>query len=94
MDAIILLTGAAAGLIGWLMCWGNERVNVLWKIFIAVPAIMMLSFYLVTTLPAARLEWWTGVLMDRVTMACCLLPVAAWPIRSPKQVAARQQVRS
>lgn len=80
MDTVFLMTVAAAGLIGWILCRGNTKVARVWK-WISIPAVVWLGVYLVFTLSGARMEWWSFAQMDRPTLVLALLPILAWPIR-------------
>jgi len=83
MDTILFATVAAAGLIGWMMCYRNPRVSKWWRPM-AFLGVFFLSIYLFFVIAGARLEWWNGTTMDRPVLALALLPVLAWPVRSPK----------
>lgn len=90
VDTILFGTVAAAGLIGWLMCWSNARVHWAWKV-VAPLALFALSVYLLFLLAGIRMELWSDVKMDRWVLAAALAPVMAWPMRAPKPAEPQQR---
>jgi len=81
IDGIPVMTIAAAALVGWLLCIANRRVFWAWKV-IAPAAVIYLSGYVFFALigPASDMVLWSGIEMDRVTLALSLLPVFVWPM--------------
>lgn len=81
VDGISIMTIAAAAIVGWLLCVANKRVFWGWKL-IAPGAVIYLSGYLFFALigPGSSMVLWSGIEMDRVTLALSLLPVFVWPM--------------
>jgi hypothetical protein len=83
IDGLLILAAIAAGLVGWVACIMNERVNVLWKLA-SIVAIPLLAGALFGGLEIIRLEWWAGMRMDVGALICALLPVLAWPVKKSR----------
>ena len=81
IDGISIMTIAAASIVGWLLCVANKRVFWAWKMM-APMAVVYLSVYLFFALigPGSSMVLWSGIEMDRVTLALSLLPVFVWPM--------------
>lgn len=94
IDGIPVLALTLAACIGWIACVMNKRVFIGWKL-IAPFALLLLAVYLIGQLMdggALRMELWSKIKIDWLTLGLALAPVLVWPIREEKRKQATRVV--